>query len=318
MEQPILQVEHLTKFFPAGGKAEVHAVDDVSFTLRRGRTFGLVGESGCGKSSCARTVIRIYEPSAGKILLDGQDIAHMSQRQLQPIRRKMQMIFQDPYASLNARMTVRDIIAEPLKAHHVCSSRHDMDDKIFAMLERVGLTAEHAGRYAHEFSGGQRQRVGIARALVLNPELVICDEPISALDVSIQAQVVNLLRDYQQAEGTSYLFIAHDLSMVRYVSDDVGVMYLGQLVETCEAREIYDHPLHPYTQGLLSCIPVADPKLARAQESAGIEGDLPSPVNPRPGCRFCTRCPYAKPICAEQTPAMKEAAPGHFVACHLY
>ena len=318
MEQPILQVEHLTKFFPAGGKAEVHAVDDVSFTLRRGRTFGLVGESGCGKSSCARTVIRIYEPSAGKILLDGQDIAHMSQRQLQPIRRKMQMIFQDPYASLNARMTVRDIIAEPLKAHHVCSSRHDMDDKIFAMLERVGLTAEHAGRYAHEFSGGQRQRVGIARALVLNPELVICDEPISALDVSIQAQVVNLLRDYQQAEGTSYLFIAHDLSMVRYVSDDVGVMYLGQLVETCEAKEIYDHPLHPYTQGLLSCIPVADPKLARAQESAGIEGDLPSPVNPRPGCRFRTRCPYAKPICAEQTPAMKEAAPGHFVACHLY
>ena len=318
MEQPILQVEHLTKFFPAGSKAEVHAVDDVSFTLRRGRTLGLVGESGCGKSSCARTVIRIYEPSAGKILLDGQDIAHMSQRQLQPIRRKMQMIFQDPYASLNARMTVRDIIAEPLKAHHICQSRKDMDDKIFAMLERVGLTAEHAGRYAHEFSGGQRQRVGIARALVLNPELVICDEPISALDVSIQAQIVNLLRDYQQAEGTSYLFIAHDLSMVRYVSDDVGVMYLGQLVETCEAKEIYDHPLHPYTQGLLSCIPVADPKLARAQENAGIEGDLPSPVNPKPGCRFCSRCPYAKPICAEQTPAMKEAAPGHFVACHLY
>lgn len=318
MEQPILQVEHLTKFFPAGGKAEVHAVDDVSFTLRRGRTLGLVGESGCGKSSCARTVIRIYEPSAGKILLDGQDIAHMSQRQLQPIRRKMQMIFQDPYASLNARMTVRDIIVEPLKAHHICQSRKDMDDKIFAMLERVGLTAEHAGRYAHEFSGGQRQRVGIARALVLNPELVICDEPISALDVSIQAQIVNLLRDYQQAEGTSYLFIAHDLSMVRYVSDDVGVMYLGQLVETCEAKEIYDHPLHPYTQGLLSCIPVADPKLARTQENAGIEGDLPSPVNPKPGCRFCSRCPYAKPICAEQTPAMKEAAPGHFVACHLY
>ena len=318
MEQPILQVEHLTKFFPAGGKAEVHAVDDVSFTLRRGRTLGLVGESGCGKSSCACTVIRIYEPSAGKILLDGQDIAHMSQRQLQPIRRKMQMIFQDPYASLNARMTVRDIIAEPLKAHHICQSRKDMDDKIFAMLERVGLTAEHAGRYAHEFSGGQRQRVGIARALVLNPELVICDEPISALDVSIQAQIVNLLRDYQQAEGTSYLFIAHDLSMVRYVSDDVGVMYLGQLVETCEAKEIYNHPLHPYTQGLLSCIPVADPKLARTQENAGIEGDLPSPVNPKPGCRFCSRCPYAKPICAEQTPTMKEAAPGHFVACHLY
>lgn len=318
MEQPILQVEHLTKFFPAGARAQVHAVDDVSFTLHRGHTFGLVGESGCGKSSCARTIIRIYEPSGGRILLDGEDIAHLRPRQMQPLRRKMQMIFQDPYASLNARMTVRDIIAEPLKAHRVCKSRQELDERVFAMLERVGLTAEHAGRYAHEFSGGQRQRVGIARALVLNPELVICDEPISALDVSIQAQVVNLLRDYQQAEGTSYLFIAHDLSMVRYVSDDIGVMYLGQLVETCEAQEIYDHPLHPYTQGLLSCIPIADPKLARAQESSGIEGDLPSPVNPRPGCRFCGRCPHAKPLCAEQTPPLRQVAPGHAVACHLY
>ncbi len=318
MEEPILQVEHLTKFFDAGPKAKVHAVDDVSFTLKRGRTFGLVGESGCGKSSCARTIIRIYEPSEGRIILDGQDITHMKQRELQPIRHKMQMIFQDPYASLNARMTVRDIIAEPLKAHKVCQSRKEMDDRIYAMLERVGLTAEHAGRYAHEFSGGQRQRIGIARALILNPELVICDEPISALDVSIQAQVVNLLRDYQQAEGTSYLFIAHDLSMVRYVSDDVGVMYLGQLVETCEAEEIYEKPLHPYTKGLLSCIPIADPALARAQDKPGIEGDLPSPVNPAPGCRFCTRCPYAKPICSEQSPTLQEAAPGHFVACHLY
>ena len=286
MEQPILQVEHLTKFFSVGPHAEVHAVDDVNFTLRRGRTFGLVGESGCGKSSCARTIIRIYEPSQGKIIFNGQDIAHLKPRQMQPVRRNMQMIFQDPYASLNARMTVRDIIAEPL--------------------------------YAHEFSGGQRQRVGIARALVLNPALVICDEPISALDVSIQAQVVNLLRDYQQAEGTSYLFIAHDLSMVRYVSDDIGVMYLGQLVESSDSEEIYKNPLHPYTKGLLSCIPIADPKLARAHASTGVEGDLPSPVNPKPGCRFCGRCPYAKPICSEQTPAMKEAAPGHFVACHLY
>lgn len=267
MEQPILQVEHLTKFFSVGPHAEVHAVDDVNFTLRRGRTFGLVGESGCGKSSCARTIIRIYEPSQGKIIFNGQDIAHLKPRQMQPVRRNMQMIFQDPYASLNARMTVRDIIA---------------------------------------------------RALVLNPALVICDEPISALDVSIQAQVVNLLRDYQQAEGTSYLFIAHDLSMVRYVSDDIGVMYLGQLVESSDSEEIYKNPLHPYTKGLLSCIPIADPKLARAHASTGVEGDLPSPVNPKPGCRFCGRCPYAKPICSEQTPAMKEAAPGHFVACHLY
>ena len=238
MEQPILQVEHLTKFFSVGPHAEVHAVDDVNFTLRRGRTFGLVGESGCGKSSCARTIIRIYEPSQGKIIFNGQDIAHLKPRQMQPVRRNMQMIFQDPYASLNARMTVRDIIAEPLKAHHVCKSKQEVDEKVFAMLNRVGLTAEHAGRYAHEFSGGQRQRVGIARALVLNPALVICDEPISALDVSIQAQVVNLLRDYQQAEGTSYLFIAHDLSMVRYVSDDIGVMYLGQLVESSDVVSI--------------------------------------------------------------------------------
>ena len=318
MEQPILQVEHLTKFFSVGPHAEVHAVDDVNFTLRRGRTFGLVGESGCGKSSCARTIIRIYEPSQGKIIFNGQDIAHLKPRQMQPVRRNMQMIFQDPYASLNARMTVRDIIAEPLKAHHVCKSTQEVDEKVFAMLNRVGLTAEHAGRYAHEFSGGQRQRVGIARALVLNPALVICDEPISALDVSIQAQVVNLLRDYQQAEGTSYLFIAHDLSMVRYVSDDIGVMYLGQLVESSDSEEIYKNPKHPYTKGLLSCIPIADPKLARAHASNGVEGDLPSPVNPKPGCRFCGRCPYAKPICSEQTPAMKEAAPGHFVACHLY
>ena len=288
MEQPILQVEHLTKFFSVGPHAEVHAVDDVNFTLRRGRTFGLVGESGCGKSSCARTIIRIYEPSQGKIIFNGQDIAHLKPRQMQPVRRNMQMIFQDPYASLNARMTVRDIIAEPLKAHHVCKSKQEVDEKV------------------------------IARALVLNPALVICDEPISALDVSIQAQVVNLLRDYQQAEGTSYLFIAHDLSMVRYVSDDIGVMYLGQLVESSDSEEIYKNPLHPYTKGLLSCIPIADPKLARAHASTGVEGDLPSPVNPKPGCRFCGRCPYAKPICSEQTPAMKEAAPGHFVACHLY
>lgn len=317
-EQTILQVEHLTKLFKAGKDSVVHAVDDVSFTLHKGRTFGLVGESGCGKSSCARTIIRIYDPNSGKIILDGQDITTLNARQLQPVRRKMQMIFQDPYASLNARMTVQDIVAEPLIAHHVIKSRREADEYVYPMLERVGLTREHAGRYAHEFSGGQRQRVGIARALVLKPELVICDEPISALDVSIQAQVINLLRDYQQEQGISYLFIAHDLSMVRYVSDDVGVMYLGQLVETCEAEEIYQHPLHPYTQGLLSCIPVADPKVARTRENTGVEGDLPSPVHPPEGCRFHTRCPFAKPLCSEVPPSMQEVAPGHCVACHLY
>ena len=259
MEQPILQVEHLTKFFSVGPHAEVHAVDDVNFTLRRGRTFGLVGESGCGKSSCARTIIRIYEPSQGKIIFNGQDIAHLKPRQMQPVRRNMQMIFQDPYASLNARMTVRDIIAEPLKAHHVCKSKQEVDEKVFAMLNRVGLTAEHAGRYAHEFSGGQRQRVGIARALIMNPKLIIADECISALDVSIQAQVVNLMKDIQQETGTAYLFIAHDLSMVKYISDRIGVLHLGHLLETGTTEEIFEHPIHPYTRSLLSAIPLPNP-----------------------------------------------------------
>lgn len=318
MSKPILEVAHLTQHFRINRKEAVHAVDDVSFAIARGQTLGLVGESGCGKSSCARSIIRIYDPTSGRILLDGEDITHMSQKELQPRRKKMQMIFQDPYASLNARMTVRDIIAEPLLAHHIVKSKEEADDYVYPILERVGLTREHAGRYAHEFSGGQRQRVGIARALVLQPDLVICDEPISALDVSIQAQVVNLLRDYQEEKGLAYLFIAHDLSMVRYVSDVVGVMYLGQLVELCGAEEIYGHPLHPYTQGLLASIPVANPKLAREKQTSGIEGDLPSPVNPPSGCRFRTRCPYAKAVCAEVAPCMHEVAPGHSLACHLY
>ena len=313
---PLLRVEHLTKHFPAGGGKVVHAVDDVSFAITRGATLGLVGESGCGKSSCARTIIRIYEPTSGKILLDGDDISALSQKQLLPYRRKMQMIFQDPYASLNARMTVQDIVAEPLRAHHICQSRSEEREMVIQMLNRVGLNRDHAGRYAHEFSGGQRQRVGIARALILRPELVICDEPISALDVSIQAQVVNLLRTFQEAQGLTYLFIAHDLSMVRYVSDDVGVMYLGQLVELCRADEIYAHPAHPYTQGLLSSVPIPDPVAARLKDTVGLEGDLPSPIAPPSGCRFHTRCPYAMPMCAEAAPALRKAAPGHFVACH--
>ena len=314
MEQPILQVEHLTKFFSVGPHAEVHAVDDVNFTLRRGRTFGLVGESGCGKSSCARTIIRIYEPSQGKIIFNGQDIAHLKPRQMQPVRRNMQMIFQDPYASLNARMTVRDIIAEPLKAHHVCKSKQEVDEKVFAMLNRVGLTAEHAGRYAHEFSGGQRQRVGIARALVLNPALVICDEPISALDVSIQAQVVNMFEDLQKELGLTYLFIAHDLSVVRHISNRIGVMYLGKLVELADSFELIAHSVHPYTRSLISAIPEADPKTARAAKRIPLEGDVPSPLNPPSG--FRTRCPYADEQCANECPQLKEVSPGHFAACH--
>jgi oligopeptide transport system ATP-binding protein len=317
-DQNILEVTDLTKHFKAGAKQVVHAVDGVSFTLQKGKTLGLVGESGCGKSSCARTIIRMYDPTAGQIVLDGTDITSMSQQELKPYRKKMQMIFQDPYASLNARMTVRDIIAEPLLAHGVVKTKNEANDIVYPMLERVGLTKEHANRYAHEFSGGQRQRVGIARALVLQPQLIICDEPISALDVSIQAQVINLLKDFQEEKGVSYLFIAHDLSMVRYVSDDVGVMYLGQLVEVCEADEIYKKPLHPYTKGLLGSIPIANPALARKKEKSAIEGDIPSPINPPGGCRFHTRCPYAKPECSREIPQMKDAGGGHMVACHLY
>ena len=316
MEQPILQVEHLTKFFSVGPHAEVHAVDDVNFTLRRGRTFGLVGESGCGKSSCARTIIRIYEPSQGKIIFNGQDIAHLKPRQMQPVRRNMQMIFQDPYASLNARMTVRDIIAEPLKAHHVCKSKQEVDEKVFAMLNRVGLTAEHAGRYAHEFSGGQRQRVGIARALAVNPEFIVCDEPVSALDVSIQAQVVNMFEDLQQEMGLTYLFIAHDLSVVKHISNRIGVMYLGKMVELADSYELITHSIHPYTRSLISAIPVADPITARQSKRIVLQGDVPSPLNPPSGCRFRTRCPYADEQCANEVPEFKEVSTGHWAACH--
>ena len=316
--QNILEVRDLTKHFKAGSKQVVHAVDGVSFTLARGKTLGLVGESGCGKSSCARTIIRMYDVTSGQVILDGVDITHMNQRELKPLRKKMQMIFQDPYASLNARMTVRDIIAEPLLAHGIVKSKEEANELVYPILDRVGLTKEHANRYAHEFSGGQRQRVGIARALVLQPDLIICDEPISALDVSIQAHVINLLKDDQDEKGSSYLFIAHDLSMVRYVSDEVGVMYLGQLVELCESNEIYKNPLHPYTKGLLGSIPIANPRLARQKVKSSIEGDIPSPIHPPEGCRFHTRCPYARPKCSMEKPQMKDVGGGHLVACHLY
>ena len=316
--QTILEVNDLTKHFKVGRKQIVHAVDGVSFKLEKGKTLGLVGESGCGKSTCARTIIRMYDPTAGQILLNGTDITNMKQKELKPLRKNMQMIFQDPYASLNARMTVRDIIAEPLIAHGIVKRKEEANDLVYPILEKVGLTKEHANRYAHEFSGGQRQRVGIARALILQPELVICDEPISALDVSIQAQVINLLKDFQDEKGLSYLFIAHDLSMVRYVSDDVGVMYLGQLVEISESDVIYKNPLHPYTKGLLGSVPVANPVLARKKEKSGIEGDIPSPIKPPSGCRFHTRCPYAKPECALAKPELKDVGGGHMVACHLY
>ncbi|MDR2657268.1 MAG: ATP-binding cassette domain-containing protein [Oscillospiraceae bacterium] len=323
MTAPLLSVENLAQHFRVrgSGRAEsrsvVRAVDGVTFTLDEGRTFGLVGESGCGKSTCARSILRIYTPTSGRITLDGEDITHMSQDALPPIRRKMQMIFQDPYASLNPRMTVRDLIAEPLRAHRPDMSRAEADDAVFEMLEKVGLTREHSGRYPHEFSGGQRQRVGVARALILRPKLVVCDEPISALDVSIQAQIVNLLRDFQEKLGLAYLFIAHDLSMVRYMSDTISVMYLGKLVESSPADDLYARPLHPYTRGLLASIPAGHPRLARLRTESGLSGDIPSPIDPPSGCAFRTRCPHAMARCAEAAPPLTEVGGGHRAACYL-
>ncbi|MDR2629560.1 MAG: ATP-binding cassette domain-containing protein [Spirochaetaceae bacterium] len=317
MEEPILKVENLVKHFPVkgGGKRVVHAVDDISLRIKAGLTLGLVGESGCGKSTLARTIIRIYDPDSGRVILDGEDIAGLSQRRLKPIRKKIQMIFQDPFASLNARMTVKDIIAEPLRAHRI-GTPAEQEEQVFEMLAKVGLERAHANRYAHEFSGGQRQRIGIARSLILHPKLIICDEPISALDVSIQAQVVNMLKNFQEELGLTYLFIAHDLSMVRYVSDEVGVMYLGKLVELAGSDEIYKNPQHPYTQGLIRSAPASSPAEARMKKNIPIEGDIPSPISPPPGCRFHTRCVYAQGICKEAEPPLRDTGGGHFTACH--
>ncbi|MFK4788320.1 ABC transporter ATP-binding protein [Microbacterium sp. ZW T5_56] len=315
----MLEVEGLVKHFPVSGKrgSVVHAVDGVSFSVGAGETLGLVGESGCGKSTVARTVIRMYEPTAGSIRLEGVEIAHMKDRELRPIRPKIQMIFQDPASSLNDRMTVGEIIAEPLIAQRVVRNARAARDLVGDMLEAVGLSGQHISRYPHEFSGGQRQRIGIARALILNPRVIIADEAISALDVSVQAQVINLLRDFQEERGITYLFIAHDLAMVRHVSDRVGVMYLGQLVELCESEEIYRNPLHPYTQGLLKAVPIADPSASSRRVEASIDGDLPSPITPPSGCRFRTRCPLAQDICANVVPEMRDVGDGHQVACHM-
>jgi len=317
----LVRVTDLKKYFTSGSKLmrnlqTVKAVDGVSFSIAKGETFGLVGESGCGKSTVARTVIRLYEPNGGEIRLGGADIAHLKERELAPFRARMQMIFQDPYASLNPRLDVRRIVQEPLVAAGLCT-RQEAAERAAKLIELVGLDRSHLGKYPHEFSGGQRQRIGIARALITNPEIVLCDEPISALDVSIQAQVVNMLRDLQQKMGLTYLFIAHDLAMVRYISSRMGVMYLGRLVETAPSAEIYRHPLHPYTQGLMSAIPLADPDKAAQKQEVAMEGEIPSPLNPPPGCPFHPRCPYATPRCREETPSMREAAPDHMVACHL-
>ena len=313
----LIEVHNLKKYFPVKTgfmkMNHVKAVDDVSFYIEKGETLGLVGESGCGKNTLGRTILRLHEPTEGKIIYKGEDITHVD---MLPYRRKMQIIFQDPYASLDPRMTVGDIIGEALDIHKMYSSKAERRDKINALLDIVGLNTEHANRFAHEFSGGQRQRIGIARALAVDPEFIVCDEPISALDVSIQAQVVNMLEDLQADRGFTYLFIAHDLSVVKHISSRIGVMYLGHMVELAKSNELYRKPLHPYTQTLLSAIPIADPKASRAKQRIILQGDIPSPMNPPSGCTFRTRCPYATEECAQSAPEFKEWEPGHFAACH--
>lgn len=317
-ERKLLELQHLKQYFPVKGdklfeRKVVKAVDDVSFHIDKGETLGLVGESGCGKSTVGRTLLRLYEPTDGRIFYDGEDITHVN---MLPYRRKMQIVFQDPYASLDPRMTVGDIVGEAIDIHRLAATRQERQDRIVELLSLVGLNTEHANRYPHEFSGGQRQRVGIARALAVNPEFIVCDEPISALDVSIQAQVINMFEELQERMGLTYLFIAHNLSVVKHISNRIGVMYLGKLVELADSYELTFHSVHPYTRSLISAIPIADPIASRSTKRIVLEGDVPSPVNPPSGCRFRTRCPYADELCAREEPQWKEVASGHFAACH--
>lgn len=318
MNSPLIEARNLSKSFAIGGgflakKKVVRAVEDVSLQIQRGETFGLVGESGCGKSTIGRTLLRLYEPTSGQIFFEGSDITKANMR---PYRKKMQIVFQDPYASLDPRMTVGDIVGEPLDIYHAYESKAERREKILELLNLVGLNSEHMNRYPHEFSGGQRQRVSIARSMALRPDFMVCDEPISALDVSIQAQVINMLMELQQKLNMTYLFIAHDLNVVRHISKRVGVMYLGSLVEVCDANELYKNPLHPYTQALLSAIPIPDPNVSRSRHRVVLEGEVPSPMNPPKGCKFHTRCPYARDICREARPETIEVGQGHTCACH--
>ena len=322
----LIEITDLKKYFAVKGsgilarKQYVQAVECVSFSIYRGETMGLVGESGCGKSTLGRAIIRLHEPTSGRIVYDGTTIYDSDARiavPMLPYRRKMQIIFQDPSASLDPRMTVGEIVGEALDIHKICSGKTQRRERINQLLDQVGLNTEHANRFPHEFSGGQQQRVGIARALAVNPEFIVCDEPISALDVSIQSQVVNMLEDLQQEMGLTYLFIAHDISVVRHISNRIGVMYLGQLVELAESYELCSHPIHPYTQTLLSAVPLPDPVKSRARERILLEGDIPSPLDPPGGCRFHTRCPCATARCRSEQPTLREYGPGHFAACHL-
>ena len=316
--RPLVEVKNLKEYFDINmgffRSKPLKAVDDVSFTINKGETLGLVGESGCGKTTVGRTILHLYKPTAGEVIFDGKSIK--TKQDIQEYRKKATMVFQDPYSSLNPRMTVSDIVGEPLDVHKLYSSKKEREERILELMGHVGLNSEHASRYAHEFSGGQRQRIGIARALAVNPEFIVCDEPVSALDVSIQAQVINMFDDLQEKLGLTYLFIAHDLLVVRHISDRIAVMYLGKMVELAEANEIYNHPLHPYSQSLLSAVPVPDPKIARANQRIALSGDIPSPLNAPSGCPFRTRCRYATDACAQSMPPFEEVEPGHFVACH--
>lgn len=317
MADHILEVKELKKHFTIGGDKILKAVDGINFAIKRGETFGLVGESGCGKSTAGRTIIRLYEATSGQVLFNGENIYAMKGSKLKEFNRSMQMVFQDPYASLNPRMNIENIIGEGIDIHGLASGK-ERKERIHQLLRDVGLNEEHAGRYPHEFSGGQRQRIGIARALAIEPQFIIADEPISALDVSVQAQVVNLFKKLQRERGLTYLFIAHDLAMVKHISDRIGVMYLGRMMEVTTSQKLYAKPLHPYTISLLSAIPIPDPEVERKRERIILEGEVPSPLNPPSGCPFRTRCPKAMKECAESMPVMKEVEPEHFAACHLF
>lgn len=317
-EQPLIQVKNLKQYFDINmgwfKNKPLKAVDDVSFNINKGETLGLVGESGCGKTTVGRTILHLYKPTSGEVIYNGNPIK--TKADIKKFREKATMVFQDPYSSLNPRMTVSDIIGEPLDVHKMYENKKEREEKILELMDHVGLNSEHAARYAHEFSGGQRQRIGIARSLAVNPDFIVCDEPVSALDVSIQAQVINMFDELQEKLGLTYLFIAHDLLVVRHISDRIAVMYIGKMVELADAETIYTKPLHPYSQSLLSAVPVPDPKIARANKRIVLKGDIPSPLNAPSGCPFRTRCQYAKPICAEQVPEFQEVETGHFVACH--